>query len=199
MKKKTIESVVLGKPTIGILYIMSQGLMDSFNLLLKEYECLPQREGYYKVDRVSIKMQGIMMSNSILLPFICELGLTALYLLDYPEEKNIPRSHSLLSWWNKLKEDTRKKVIQKFEEVKGKKETPEKILKFNDKSHTEWRYWWRKGFATGGPSSISMQHLTNIIINLIEVYLRERGDRELQPETDGHKAFDKARKTRNMN
>ncbi len=57
----------------------------------------------------------IMWGTSILLPFICELGLTSLYLLDNQGTQMIPKKHSLLYWWNRLKKDTKDKITQQFE------------------------------------------------------------------------------------
>ncbi len=206
MKNKPITSVILGgKPKIGILFLMAKGLMDSFDLLLREYERLPWPNpgGYHKTDDIDIKRMGVIMNKNMILPFVCELSLTALYLLDHPTANSVPKKHSLLYWWQKLKTDTKEKITKQFKEARREKQeiekkSPEKILKQNDKSHTEWRYWWRRGFATGAPSSTAMPHLTKILINLVESYLKERGDRELPlPEgIEGIKAYYKARKER---
>ena len=114
----------------------------------------------------------------------------------------IPKEHSLLYWWNRLKKDTKDKITQQFEEVKNKeseiKEDLEEILKWNDKSHTEWRYWWRKGFAVGSPSSIAMEHLTKIIIDLAWSYPKDQRNRILQNKVDGFKNYHRAKKKRNI-
>ena len=203
MKKKPVTSIIMGKPTIGMLLMMAKGLIYSFDLLLREYECLPNMRGSLPVDHNTIKMMGLAITKNMILPFICELSLTALYLLDNPKVINVPKKHSLLYWWQHLKIDTKKNITEKFKEtMKEKWETkekkPEEILKQNDKSHTEWRYWWRKGFATGGPSSIAMQYLTEIIINLAEIYLKQKGNRNLPGAVDGFKAFEQERTKRGI-
>ena len=210
-KKKTIKSIVLGKPTIESILMTASGLEQSFQILLKEWEYLKLQ----KVPRANLseesqkstndnlgetfyiqnKYMGLIMGMNILLPFVCELGLTALYLLDSPTKKDIPKEHSLLYWWNHLKQDTQNLIIKQFE-VKSQEEEIKEILKWNDKSHTEWRYWWRKGCATGGPASIGMQHLTKIIINTGQSYPPSDRNRVLNEHIDGHKEYDKIRETK---
>lgn len=196
--RKRIQSIIQINPTIETLLSMASSLQECFGLFVVAYENLKKPE---EDNSLSTKEHGVIVGMSILLPFVCELALTALYMLEHPERKDIPKEHSLLYWWENIKENTQKKIRRKFEELKKEEEIEgnlEEILKWNDKSHTEWRYWWRKGFATGSPSSINMQLLTKVIIEVGWSYPQDEISRKLKEGVEGDKEFDKARLERGM-
>ena len=114
-EKKRVKSVVMGTPTIRALLIMASSLQEVFDLLLRTSETFDSQTWSNLTADSQLKSMGIMWGTSILLPFICELGLTSLYLLDNQRIKIIPKEHSLLYWWNRLKKDTKDKITQQFE------------------------------------------------------------------------------------
>ena len=190
-----VESMVKGKITINDLIVMARGIETLGRQLITDVDKdlkLKKIEGLNE----GATFLGKVTSANILLPFASELGLTALYVLDYPKKMKIPqtRNHSLLFWWNKVKEETQNKISKRFEEIenKGKKTTKdiEALLKKSDKSHTKWRYWWKKGYAKGG----FIPNLATAIVDIGWSYPLDQKNRELQKGINGHKNFDEARK-----
>ena len=203
MKKanKRAESIIMGKPNIRKLFEIAKSLAVTIEYLL-ETTGVKFQNNRFSPD-VDINSQhkyiGAVMGASVLFPYVCELALTGLYLLDNPKVTNIPKTHSLLYYWENLNKDTKNRIEKRLKASKNKDEkiedNPEKILKKNDKSHTEWRYWWRKGFATGGSSSISMQYLIKAMIEEAGYsYSQKQIDRVLNEKLDGFKNFDEYRK-----
>lgn len=188
-----ITSMVKGKITINDLLAMARGMATVGRQLITDLDKDLEQKKIGGLNETSIIL-GKVTSVNILLSFASELGLTALSILDHPEKTKIPREHSLLFWWKKIKEETRNKICKRFEEIenKGKRtiKDVEALLNKNDQSHTNWRYWWRNGYVTRGTTP----GLSMAIIDIGWSYSSDQKNRELQKGLDGHKKFSEARK-----
>ena len=191
-----VESIIKGKITINDLLAIARGITTVGRQLINDLDKHLEQKKVEGLNETSIVL-GKVTSKNILLSFASELGLTALYFLDHSEKTEIPKSrngHSLWFWWGKVKQETQNKICKRFEEIENKGEKTikdvEALLKKSDQSHTKWRYWWEKGYATGGVNL----NLTIAIIDIGWSYPSDQKNRERKKGIDGHKNFAKARK-----